>query len=161
MKKILRLLFLINMICFVVNFGFYSSNNRERRQIEDKILSMEEKSKQLDEEREKVKEIEMKQIEEVSSDSLDATQPWGRHINEERREFYGDWKITEVLRKDSIYAQKNIGTIISLGRRYVKKNDIIVAEYLYYEIEIFPRSEERRVGKECLRPWSSRTSPFH
>ena len=41
-------------------------------------------------------------------------------------------------------------------------NPVITAKNKYSVIEqIFPRSEERRVGKECLRLCRSRWSPYH
>ena len=40
---------------------------------------------------------------------------------------------------------------------YLTPNDLLVAN----ETRVMPRSEERRVGKECLRLCRSRWSPYH
>ena len=52
----------------------------------------------------------------------------------------------------------------SRARRVVRKDDVIVSTvrtYLKSVAQIPPRSEERRVGKECSEPCRSRWSPYH
>src|SRR3546814_15258600 len=44
---------------------------------------------------------------------------------------------------------------------YSLVNGLIGLKFSRYEVSLFGRSEERRVGKECVSTCRSRRSPFH
>lgn len=155
MKRVFKIVLVVNIVLLVSIFSLYMSNKSEQEEIASRMISIQELESQLEQVKAndavRIEELEKKlteQLEEANrlakklSTNLEETQLWGSHINDERKEFYGEWKITEVLESNNKLTQKDIGTIISLGRKDIKENGAIVAKYPYYYTEILPYPEK-------------------
>ncbi|QEH70014.1 hypothetical protein [Cellulosilyticum sp. WCF-2] len=151
MKRVFKMVLVVNVVLLVSVFFLYMSNKSKQEEITSNMISIQALERQLDQvkanDEARIDELEKKLTEQLGevnwlaekvSTNLEETQPWGRHINAERKEFYGDWKITEVLKSNNKLTQKDIATIISLGRKDIKVDGAIVAKYPYYYTEILP-----------------------
>ena len=77
----------------------------------------------------------------------------------EKKDFPKGTKPREIF----VYTCERIAEPLNpLGYKYRKsKNDIYKKDGIFVFSFYFSRSEERRVGKECLRLCRSRWSPYH
>ena len=70
------------------------------------------------------------------------------------------YNILESLRKESIKRSESIDqSRLILGGQILFVGMLMLCFMLY--LDLFRRSEERRVGKECSEPCRSRWSPYH
>ena len=67
---------------------------------------------------------------------------------------------TEIIRTLMYQINWDAQLVAIKGPRGVGKTTLML-QYMKQHYEVYSRSEERRVGKECLRLCRSRWSPYH
>lgn len=79
----------------------------------------------------------------------EAEKKWRQELNYSRRDFYGEWMVTELLKRDrwdsrtSWYEENILGKkTIEFGRKDIKQNGRVIGMNPFYEIQILNNPQE-------------------
>ena len=79
----------------------------------------------------------------------EAEKQWRQELNYSRRDFYGEWMVTELLKRDrwdsrtSWYEENILGKkTIEFGRKDIKQNGRVIGMNPFYEIQILNNPQE-------------------